>query len=62
MTLILFVATFGLGCAFAIWGDRYRRRGLRFPSRYGGTTSPWQIIFCGGLLIVLSLFVLAYGL
>ena len=61
MTLILFVATFGLGCALLSWGNSYRKQGKRFPSRYGGTTSPLQIMACGAMAIVLSLFVLAYG-
>jgi len=62
MTLILFVIVFGLGCALLVWGNNYRKRGKRFPSRYGGTTSPWQIMACGAMLLTLALFVLAYGL
>ncbi|WP_295558701.1 hypothetical protein [uncultured Hyphomicrobium sp.] len=62
MTLILFIITFGLGCGLFVWGNTYRQRGRRFPSRYGGTTSPWQIMACGGMLLVLSFFVLAFGI
>lgn len=62
MTLILFVMIFGLGCALLVWGDAYRQQGKRFPSRYGGTTSPWQIMACGALALVLSLFVLTFGI
>lgn len=61
MTLILFAATFGLGCALLVWGNTYRKQGRRFPSRYGDTTSPLQIMACGALALVLSYFVLAYG-
>lgn len=62
MTLLVFLPIFGMGCALVWWGLSYRRQGKRFPARFGDSTPPEQVIGCGLMAIVLSLFILAYGL
>lgn len=53
----LFLLALGLGGALVVWGLLYLQRGRRFASRRGGTSSPWRIIACGGLMILLAGFV-----
>ncbi|SMC39578.1 hypothetical protein [Rhizobium sp. RU36D] len=53
----LFFVSLGLGLWLVAWGALYLSRGKRFASRRRGTTSPWQIIICGGLMMVLAGFV-----
>ncbi len=53
----LFLLSLGLGAWLVAWGILYLRRGKRFKSRRGGTSSPWRIIACGGLMVLLAVFV-----
>lgn len=52
----LVAVTLVSGLALTGWGLVYLRRGWRFASRHGGTSSPWRIIACGALLLALAFF------
>lgn len=62
MTTVLFLLTFVFGAALITWGESYRRQGKAFPSRYGGTSPPSLIIFCGALAVLLALCIAFIGL
>ena len=62
MTAVVSILFFAFGAVLIAWGDSYRRQGKHFPARYGDSTPPSLIIFCGALAVFLAACVAWFGL